>query len=189
MSCLRAPRFLVTGPADETTAALALAALLEVTLAAVAGWPASATRLVGLGLELEAPAAGAGLLGCAGWPPPLDVLDDPWLEVALELADWFVVDDCWVDWDWPPDVPEPASCTWLELWLVELELEELALAEESLLWLEEPSPEPELTRPSCMEFAREFAFWLVAADCVADWDWPPEEPAPPTWVWSASCVV
>jgi hypothetical protein len=81
MSCLRAPRFLVTGPADETTAALALAALLEVTLAAVAGWPAPATWPVGLGLELEleleAPAAGAGLLGCAVWPPPLGVLDDP----------------------------------------------------------------------------------------------------------------
>ncbi len=94
------------------------------------------------------------------WPPPeppVGALAEPRPERALEYADWFVVDDWLVDCDWPPAVPDPPACVCVALWVVELEFDELAVADESFAWLEEPPPDPELTAPCCREDARESA--------------------------------
>jgi hypothetical protein len=68
-------------------------------------------------------------------------------------------------------------------------LEEIAVADELFVCEAEPPPELEFVAPRCVDAARESASWFVTADCASACDWPPEEPAPPTWLWSTSCVV
>jgi hypothetical protein len=65
-----------------------------------------------------------------------------WLELAVEFARWFVAASCASDCAWPPDEPDPPTWVWLASWLVELALDERAVAAELFACVAEPAFAP-----------------------------------------------
>jgi hypothetical protein len=104
---------------------------------------------------------------------------------------------CVSDCDWPPDDPAPPTWIWSASWLVPLEFQAIAVADELFVWVTDPLSPGLLTRTEMFVLLGETWFdvavarerWFVSASCVSDCDWPPDDPALPTWVWSASWLV
>jgi hypothetical protein len=65
----------------------------------------------------------------------------------------------------PPDLPAPCAC--VTLCLVELELEEAAVAEEEFDWDAASPPVLEFAEPTWVDVAAEPADWFVVADWSA----------------------